>query len=108
MKPVARMTQGRRRLHFPNDMHASPALLKLAAQADKIRVARHDHELVGAPVEQHLECVQRQRDIGRVLPAHILELQARRKAVADQRFLPLVGQRSRIAITAPQNHTPEG
>jgi hypothetical protein len=104
---VARIAQRVRRLGLAHDVNGGSPFAQLAAQVGEVRVAGDQAEGVGPAVKQGLLGVQRQGNVGRVLPRGVLVLQAGREGQAHQRFLPLVGQGGVVAVTTAKHHPAE-
>jgi hypothetical protein len=54
-------------------------------------------------VKKGFQCIERKGDIGGVFAGGVLVLKAGGEGLADQSFLPFIGQSGMVAITAPQN-----
>ena len=97
MKFVARLAQRGRRLGLTDNLNHASTLLQLAAQADEIRIAADNQEVVNTLVKQHFEGIECQFDISGVLPSNILKLHTGGKSMALQCIAPLV-ELSLIAV----------
>ena len=88
------------RLGLAHDAHQRAALAQLAAQVGEVRVAGHQAEHFDPLVEQQLHGIQRQGDIGGVLAAGVLVLQARSERLFDQLVAPLPAQGAGVSVAA--------